>query len=322
MSDKIICIIGGTGFVGHHLINRLTRDGYTVRVPTRRRERHRDLLVNPHVQLIEANIYEPAVLRKLFTDCTAVINLVGILNEHGHHELGLGFDRAHVELPREIVEAMRASQVKRLLHMSALNAYPREEHSHYLRSKGVGEDLVHAAAHGLQVTSFRPSVIFGPGDSFFNRFATLLRITPLVFPLACASSRFAPVFVGDVVEAMAHSLNDASTIGKHCDLCGPEIYTLAELVEYTARQIGVRRRIWALSDAMSWMQARVLEYVPGKPFSRDNYWSLQKESVCTQNYLATLGITPTSIAAVVPGYLAQRSARADYQRFRGLARRG
>jgi len=165
-------------------------------------------------------------------------------------------------------------------------------------------------------------VIFGPGDSFFNRFATLLRITPLVFPLACASSRFAPVFVGDVVEAMARSLNDASTIGKHCDLCGPEIYTLAELIEYTARQIGVRRRIWALSDAMSRMQARVLEYVPGKPFSRDNYWSLQKESVCTQNYLTTLGITPTAIAAVVPGYLAQRSARADYQRFRGRARRG
>jgi NADH dehydrogenase len=322
MSDKIVCIIGGTGFVGHHLINRLTRDGYTVRVPTRRRERHRDLLVNPRVQLIEANIYEPAVLRKLFADCTAVVNLVGILNEHGHNELGLGFDRAHIELPREIVEAMRASKVKRLLHMSALNAYPREEHSHYLRSKGLGEDLVHGAVHGLQVTSFRPSVIFGPGDSFFNRFATLLRITPLVFPLACASSRFAPVFVGDVVEAMARSLNDASTLGKHCDLCGPEIYTLAELVEYTARQIGVRRRIWALSDKLSWLQARALEYVPGKPFSRDNYWSLQKESVCPQNYLTTLGITPTAITAVVPGYLAQRSVRAGYQRFRGLARRG
>ncbi|MBI5039765.1 MAG: complex I NDUFA9 subunit family protein [Gammaproteobacteria bacterium] len=322
MSEKLICIIGGTGFVGHHLINRLTRAGYTVRVPTRRRERHRDLLVNPRVQLIEANIYEPAVLRKLFVDCTAVINLVGILNERGHREPGLGFDRAHIELPREIVEAMRASRVKRLLHMSALNAYPREEHSHYLRSKGQGEDLVHVAAHGLQVTSFRPSVIFGPGDSFFNRFATLLRITPVLFPLACADSRFAPVYVGDVVEAMARALENPSSIGKHCDLCGPETYTLVELVEYTARQIGVRRRIWKLSDGLSWMQACALEYVPGKPFSRDNYWSLQKESVCQQNYLTTLGISPTSIDAVVPGYLAQRSARAGYQRFRGLARRG
>ncbi len=321
MTEKIICIIGGSGFVGHHLINRLTRAGYSVRVPTRRRERHRDLLVNPRVELIEANVYEPAVLRKLFVGCTAVVNLVGILNERGHRDTGLGFDRAHIELPREIVEAMRASKVKRLLHMSALNAYPREEHSHYLRSKGVGEDLVHSSTHGLQVTSFRPSVIFGPGDSFFNRFATLLRITPVMFPLACADSRMAPVFVGDVVEAMYRALEDDGTIGKHCDLCGPEVYTLAQLVEYTAQQIGVRRRIWKLSDQLSLLQARVLEYVPGKPFSRDNYWSLQKESVCSQNFLDSLGISPTAIATVVPGYLAQRTARAGYQRLRSLARR-
>lgn len=321
MSEKNICIIGGTGFVGHHLIHQLTRNGWNVRVPTRRRERHRDLLVNPRVQLIEANVYEPAVLRRLFADCDAVVNLVGILNERGHS--GLGFARAHVDLPGEIVEAMRASDVKRLLHMSALNAYPREEHSHYLRTKGLGEDLVHAAsAHGIQVTSFRPSVIFGPGDSFFNRFATLLRLTPLVFPLACADSRFAPVYVGDVAAAMCRALEDANSIGKHCDLCGPEVYTLAELVEYTARQIGVRRRIWKLGDALSRFQARMLEFVPGKPFSRDNYWSLQKDSVCAQNGLAAFGITPTSIEAIVPGYLGQRSARGGYQRLRSMARRG
>lgn len=321
MSEKTICIIGGTGFVGHHLIHRLTRNGWNVRVPTRRRERHRDLLVNPRVQLIEANVYEPAVLRRLFTDCDAVVNLVGILNERGSS--GLGFERAHVDLPGEIVEAMRASAVKRLLHMSALNAYPREEHSHYLRTKGLGEDLVHAAAaHGLQVTSFRPSVIFGPGDSFFNRFATLLKLTPGVFPLACGDSRFAPVYVGDVAAAMARALEDAGSIGKHCDLCGPETYTLAELVEYTARQIGVRRRIWKLGDSLSWAQARLLEFVPGKPFSRDNYWSLQKDSVCAQNNLSAFGITPTAIETVVPGYLGERTARGGYQKLRSLARRG
>ena len=321
MSEKNICIIGGSGFVGHHLIHRLTRVGWTVRIPTRRRERHRDLLVNPRVQLIEANVYEPAVLRRLFVDCDAVVNLVGILNERGHS--GLGFERAHVDLPGEIVEAMRASAVKRLLHMSALNAYPREEHSHYLRTKGQGEDLVHAAAaHGLQVTSFRPSVIFGPGDSLFNRFATLLRWSPLVFPLACADSRFAPVYVGDVAAAMTRALDDASSIGRHCDLCGPDVYTLAELVEYTARQIGVQRRIWKLGDSLSLLQARILEYAPGKPFSRDNYWSLQKDSVCAQNSLADFGIAPTAIEAIVPGYLGARSARGGYQRLRSQARRG
>lgn len=321
MSQQQICIIGGTGFVGHHLINCLTRAGYNVRVPTRRRERHRDLLVNPRVQLIEANVYEPAVLRKLIGDCDAVINLVGILNERGHD--GQGFDHAHIELPREIVEAMRAVGIKRLLHMSALNAYPREEHSHYLRSKGQGEDLVHAAAsQGLQVTSFRPSVVFGPGDSFFNRFATLLRITPFMFPLACAESRFAPIYVGDVAEAMLRALQNPATIGKHCDLCGPQCFSLGELVAYTAQQIGVRRRIWKLSGRLSWLQACLLEYAPGKPFSRDNYWSLQKESVCQHNYLTVLGITPTAIDAVVPGYLGTRSARGGYQRLRSLARRG
>lgn len=321
MPEQQLCVIGGTGFVGHHLINRLTRAGYNVRVPTRRRERHRDLLVNPRVQLIEADVYEPAVLQKLIGDCVGVINLVGILNERGHD--GQGFARAHVELPREIVEAMRATGVTRLLHMSALNAYPREEHSQYLRSKGQGEDLVHAAAvQGLEVTSFRPSVIFGPGDSFFNRFATLLRLTPFVFPLACAESRFAPVYVGDVTETMLRALQSSATIGKHCDLCGPQVFSLAELVEYTARQIGVNRRIWKLSDSLSRLQARALEYAPGKPFSRDNYWSLQKESACQHNYLTQMGITPTSIDAVVPGYLAQRSARGGYQRLRSQARRG
>jgi NADH dehydrogenase len=319
MPERQICIIGGTGFVGHHLINRLTREGYRVRVPTRRRERHRDLLVNPRVELIEANVFEPAVLRRLMKDCDAVINLVGILNK----SRGNSFGRAHVDLPREIVEAMRATGVKRLLHMSALNAYPREERSRYLRTKGKGEDLVHAAAaHGLQVTSFRPSVIFGPGDSFFNRFATLLRLTPLVFPLACAESRFAPVYVGDVADAMLHALRTSATIGKHCDLCGPETYTLAELVAYTARQLGLRRHIWKLSNSLSWLQARALEFVPGKPFSRDNYWSLQKDSVCSQNTLIEFGIRPTSIEAIVPGYLGERSSRGGYQRFRRGARRG
>ena len=321
MTQQQICIIGGTGFVGHHLIHRLTRAGHRVRVPTRRRERHRDLLVDPRVELIEANVFEPAQLRKLVSGCDTVINLVGILNESGSS--GVGFTHAHVELPREIVDAMIATGAKRLLHMSALNAYPREEHSHYLRTKGEGEDLVHAAAaKGLQVTTFRPSVIFGPGDSFFNRFAGLLRLTPLVFPLACAESRFAPVYVGDVADAMIHALTHSSTVGKHCDLCGPEVYTLAELVDYTARQLGLRRHVWKLSNSLSWLQARALEFVPGKPFSRDNYWSLQKDSVCNKNALVEFGIRPTAIDAVVPGYLGQRSARGGYQRFRRSARRG
>ncbi|MEO5703230.1 MAG: complex I NDUFA9 subunit family protein, partial [Gammaproteobacteria bacterium] len=192
MKTTTVCLLGGTGFVGHHLIRQLTESGYRLRILTRRRERNRDLLVLPNVDLVEADIQDEQVLTRQFMGCDAVINLVGILNEKGSN--GSGFRRAHVELPRKILQACLASGVTRVLHMSALNADADKGSSHYLRSKGAGEDLLHSM-QGLRVTSFRPSVIFGPGDSFFNRFATLLKLSPLFFPLACPNARFAPVYV-------------------------------------------------------------------------------------------------------------------------------
>ncbi len=235
MSYETICILGGTGFVGQHLVNRLTHHGYKVRVLTRRRERHRSLIVNPDVTLIEADIFDDSTLAENFSASDAVINLVGILNESG--KKGEGFQRAHVDLPRKIVAAALATGVRRLLHMSALNADANETASLYLKTKGEGEDLLHdAAGKGLVVTSFRPSVIFGQGDSFFNRFATLLKFSPLLFPLACPNSRFSPVCVDDVSEAVCRSLDDA-TGGERLELCGPDVLTLKELVEYTRRQI-------------------------------------------------------------------------------------
>ncbi|WJW75367.1 complex I NDUFA9 subunit family protein [Thiohalobacter sp. IOR34] len=313
-----ICVIGGTGFLGRHLCNRLADAGYRVRVPTRRVVRHRELQVHPNIRLEERNVHDPEALRAAIEGCAAVVNLVGILNEDRPGD----FRKVHVELPQRIVEACLAGGVPRLLHMSALNAYPREEHSQYLRTKGEGEDLVHAAAaQGLRVTSFRPSVIFGPDDHFFNRFARLLRLSPLLFPLACPDARFAPVYVGDVAAAFHRALEDDSTIGRHCDLCGPRIYRLHELVAYTGQLIGVRPRILRLGNSTSWLQARLLEYLPGTPFSRDNFWSLQKESVCQDNCLLRLGIQPTAVEAVMPRHLAGRSSRGRYQAFRRLAHR-
>ena len=209
----------------------------------------------------------------------AVVNLIGILNERGDD--GSGFREAHVELCRKLIAACRANDIRRLLHMSALNADARSGPSHYQRTKGEAEDLVHAAAgEDLRVTSFRPSVIFGPDDDFFNRFAGLLRFAPLVFPLACPNARFAPVYVGDVVEAMALSLTDPATYGRRYDLCGPKVYTLAELVAYTAQCLKLRRYVLPLNARLSLWQAQVLEHVPGKPLSLDNYRSLQIDSVC------------------------------------------
>jgi len=319
MNYATICILGGTGFVGQHLANRLTRHGYKVRVLTRHRERHRALIVNPAITLLEANIHDTEVLRRHFAEADAVINLVGILNEDNHD--GANFSSVHVDLTQKVIDAAMAVGVERLLHMSALNAASSETHSQYLKTKGEAEDIAHAAAEqGLLVTSFRPSIIFGPGDSFFNRFATLLRFSPPVFPLACPGSRFAPVCVTDVAEAFCRGLDDA-TAGERLDLCGPETWTLKELVEYTRDQLGLRRYIAGLGDGLSRLQARILGIMPGKPFTMDNYYSLQIDSICTSNGLESLGIAPTPIAAVVPGYLAERHSRGRYHAMRRQSRR-
>lgn len=319
MQQTTLCLLGGTGFVGRQLASRLTRDGYRVRILTRRSERHRALLVNPAIELLEADIHEPAALERHFRGVDAVINLVGILNDPDRH--GAGFRRVHVELPRKVVDAARACGVPRLLHMSALNADAGERQCRYLMTKGEGEDLVHAAAGPeLVVTSFRPSVIFGPGDSFFNRFATLLRLAPGVFPLACPDSSFAPVCVNDVTAAMCRSLDDA-TGGERLELCGPEVFTLRALVEYTRDQLGLHRVVIGLGHGLSKLQARILGLLPGQPFSLDNFHALQKDSICVSNALPSLGINPTPVAAIVPGYLGSDTARTRYDEYRRRAGR-
>jgi uncharacterized protein YbjT (DUF2867 family) len=320
MKYNSICLLGGTGFVGQHLANRLSRLGYRVTVLTRRCERHRSLKVNRNVQLVEANVFDCNALQPHFRNADAVINLVGILNEG--RAADLRFASVHAEFPATIANTAVSTGVSRLLHMSALNADAGEADSVYLRTKGAGEDSAHAAAaKGLAVTSFRPSVIFGPGDSFFNRFATLLRLSPLVFPLACPDSRFAPVYVGDVVDAFVHALEHDANVGKRLELCGPAGFTLKQLVEYTRDTLGLRQRIIGLSDGLSRLQARALGLMPGKPFSMDNYYSLQRASVCSNNALPALGITPTTVQSVVPGYLAGGNMRGRYNDFRRHSRR-
>ena len=320
MKNNTVCLLGGTGFVGYHLANHLTHHGYTVNILTRRRERHRELLVNPAIRIIEANVNDTDQLRRNFGGAGAVINLIGILNERNAKEGS--FARIHAELPGLVAAAAAASGVARLLHMSALHADAAEPHSRYLKTKGEGEDRAHAAATpNLGVTSFRPSVIFGPGDSFFNRFATLLKLSPLFFPLACPDSRFAPVYVGDVAAAFCKALADEATRGQRLELCGPDNYSLKELVVYTRDTLGLKKPVIGLGDALSRWQARLLGLMPGRPFTLDNYYSLQHDSLCSDNALPALGITPTAINTIVPGYIAGRNLRGRFQAFRQVARR-
>jgi len=318
MQYKNICLLGGTGFVGSHLAARLAQQGVSVKIITRYRQASKSLQVMPSVHLVEADCHDPAALEREFQGMDAVINLVGILNEKGSK--GEGFRHAHVELTRKVLDAMQKAGVNRLLQMSALGAAAGGP-SHYLRSKGEAEGLILVHSNpALEPTIFQPSTIFGHGDSFINRFAGLLRLLP-IFPLACPNSRMQPVFVGNVVEAFLRALEDRQTIGQRYELGGPEIMTLKEIVAYTARVMGKRRWIIGLPDFAARMQAAVMEWVPGKPFSRDNYNSLQVDSVCKENGLKTLGIEATSMDAVVPGYLANRNIRGRFYAMREKAKR-
>lgn len=311
MKKRTICILGGTGFVGGHLINELAKQGHEVRVLARRPERARHLLVYPSVTVIEASIHDGQQLKNHFAGCDTVINLVGILNESGKST----FQHAHADLPRKVVDACREAGVRRLLHMSALHADAANGPSEYLRSKGRGEAVVLGAV-GLDVTVFRPSVIYGQGDSFFNRFAALLKLSPLVMPLAGSYARFAPIYVGDVVQCYVRALDNKATFGQRYDLCGPKSYTLKELVAYTARQIGVCRKIIPLGPGLSSFMAGVLGRLPGKLLTQDNVRSMSIDSVCQNKFPAVFGIHPTSLEAVVPRYLGSKERQHQYQSFR------
>lgn len=317
MPTATICLLGGTGFVGRHLAARFAQRDYNVKILTRARARHYDLVVLPTVTLVEADVHDAATLAREFAGCAAVVNLIGILNERGHR--GRGFRQVHVELPRKIIEACRAAGVPRLLHMSALHA-ARNAPSHYLRTKAEAAELV-LAAKDLQVTVFEPSVIFGPGDRFLNRFARFLRLAPGVFPLPCPNAELAPVSAGDVAEAMVRSLDKRACFGQRYPLCGPKVYTLRELLYYLRRLTGHKPVILGLPQPLSWLQALVMEWLPGKPFSLDNYHSLQVAGVCTDNGFAAFGMHPVAVEAVLPTYLGRFTAQAEldkYRRMRGL----
>ncbi len=307
-----LCILGGGGFVGRHLISLLSSRGHEVLVPCRHRDRIKPLLVLPGVTVSESDIHDPAQLRRLFTGIDAVINLVGIL--HGSET---AFRKVHVDLPAKVASACQEVGVTRLLHMSALGA-DAASRSIYQRTKAEGERCV-MSVPGLAVTAFRPSVIFGQGDSFLGLFAELLRLAPVV-PLAGGHARFQPVYVLDVARAFADSLDDPETIGQIYGLCGPRIYTLAELMAKVGAVFGRAPLILPLGDAASYAFARLMEFKPGrKLMTRDNYFAMQVDNVCPEGFPARFGLA-TELDGVI-GYLREASPRCNYDRFRRLAQR-
>jgi NADH dehydrogenase len=316
MKINSVCVIGGAGFLGRHIARQLADLGIRVRVPTRHRERAKQLIVLPTVDVITADVNDPATLSRLVAGNDAVVSLAGILHERRKGD----FARTHTELPRKIVDACREQGVRRLLHVSALGA-AHDAPSEYLRSKAGGEQRIRVAqAAGIRTTIFRPSVIFGREDSFLNLFARLARSLPVIV-LASPKARFQPVFVEDVARALVLSLGEARTADQSYDLCGPGIYTLQGLVEYVCRVLGLQRPVIPLNDPLSYLQAWMMEWLPVKLMTRDNYYSMKVDSVCACPFPGEFGFEPTPLEAVVPLYLAENTPRARYRLFRFRARR-
>jgi NADH dehydrogenase len=316
MQVRSVCVIGGSGFLGRHVVRRLAAQDIFVRVPTRRRERAKQLILLPTVDVLTADIHDPKTLERLIAPVDAVINLMGIL----HQVRGETFERNHVELPRKIVDACRETGVKRLMHVSALKA-AFDAPSAYLRSKAEGESQIHAAqAIGIQTTILRPSVIFGRDDRFLNLFARVARLLPAI-ALASPSARFQPIFVEDVAHVLTGCLTDPHTFAHTYDLCGPRVYTLHQLVEYVCRTLGVHRPIIELNESLSLLQAAMLERLPGRLMTRDNVYSMRVDSVCGCPFPELFGFGPTPLEAVVPEYLAGVTPRTRYRWFRYRARR-
>jgi uncharacterized protein YbjT (DUF2867 family) len=317
--EKIL-VLGGTGFVGRHVSEKLTRLNVRVTVPTRRRSNAQNIQSLPMLDVLEVDIHDPTALAALVAGHDAVVNLVAIL--HGD---GAAFERAHVELPKKLVAACQQAGVKRIVHVSALGA-ALDAPSMYQRSKARGEAAL--ASSGLEVSVLRPSVIFGADDKFLNLFAKLQKVFPIM-PLAGAATRFQPVWVEDVAQAIVNSLSTQFSIQNNViEACGPDVYTLKELVQISAIAANVNdghaRPVLALSPFLGSLQAMAMRLLPGEPLiSQDNLDSMKVDNVAGGKLpgLTALNITSSALVAIVPTYLGNRSVLRQQLAFRKTAGR-
>jgi uncharacterized protein YbjT (DUF2867 family) len=296
-----LLVLGGTGFIGRHVCEKLQRQGWAITVPTRRATHAAPVQHLPRLTVIEADVHDADQLTQALRGHDAVVNLIAIL--HGDEA---AFERTHVALPGTLARACAAAGVRRLVHLSALGV-SLDGPSRYQRSKARGEELLRQA--GLDLTVLRPSVVFGAGDRFLNLFARLQALFPVV-PLAAAGARFQPVWVEDVASAVVACLHDQghpmSSVGQTFECAGPEVMTLADLVRIAGRCGSRQRPVLPLPSALGRLQARMMELMPGEPLmSRDNLDAMSVDNIATGQWpgLPALGIQPSSIRAIAPSYL-------------------
>ncbi len=314
MNISPVLVLGGSGFVGRHVCEQLVRAGHQVTVPTPRASRAASVQTLPGLTVIETDVHDDAALAALMAGHSAVVKLIAVL--HGDEAR---FERMHVQLPQRIAAAMRQAGVERLVHVSALGA-DLQGPSLYQRSKARGEAVL--ASAGLDLTVLRPSVIFGAEDRFLNLFADLQQVFPFM-PLAGSGTKFQPVWVNDVAAAIVRCLQDRRTIGQTCEACGPETFTLGELVKRSGQWAGVNggkgRPVIPLPRWVGWLQALAMEMLPGEPLmSRDNLASMAVDNVASGQLpgLQALGITPAALSAVAPTYLGHKGPRSRLEGWR------
>ena len=312
---KKILILGGTGFVGRHLCEKLAEGNYRATVLTRRRSNATHLQMLPMVDVIEGSAYDAATLAPMLAEHDAVVNLIAIL-----HGTEAAFDKAHVQLLQTVTNACNAAGLRRVVHVSSLGADAAAP-SMYQRSKARGEAVL--AASGLDVSVLRPSVIFGAEDKFLNTFAGLQKMLPFI-PLAGSTARFQPVWVEDVASAIVKCIEDNHTIGQTFEACGPDVFTLKQLVQLAGQYSGHDKPVIGLPDGLARIQAALMELAPGEPImSRDNLDAMKVDNVASGKLagLEALGITPAAISAVVPFYLGNQGLRSGLMAKRKTAGR-
>ena len=301
--------------MGSALVAKLDQAGYQVKVLSRRREAAKHLILLPNVQVVDCDIADNHALKDALKDSDAVINLVGVLHDTRKNS----FEKIHHQLPRRVAQLCEELGIARLLHMSALQAN-KHAPSGYLKSKAAGETAVSEFNKKLDITIFKPSVIFGRGDSFVNLFANLVKFLPAIF-LAKPDAKFQPIWVEDVAQCFVNALDNTATYGKTYELGGPTIYTLRKLVQKVMTVLGKQRPIIGLNDTLSMAQGFMLELMPIKLMTRDNIRSMQVDNICSATIAPELDVVATSLDVVVPEYLLDSSPRASYDSFRSAAGR-
>ena len=304
-SEKIVTLIGGSGFVGRHIARSLAKRGYRIRVACRRPDLAgyvQPLGTPGQVMPIQANVRYPASLAAACDGAYAVVNLTGVLANSGAQT----FEAVHVFGAEASAKAARATKANLFIQMSSLSA-DMESSSAYARSKGMGELRARAAFPGA--IALRPSIVFGPEDNFFNQFAGMSRLSPALPLIGGGQTKFTPVFVGDVAEAVAKLIDAGEATGKTYELGGPEEFTFKQLLEFTLETIGRKRVLVPIPWGISKLLGTVLGILPGAPLTSDQVELLKTDNVVSAlassegRDLAGLGIKPSSMQGIVPSYL-------------------